>query len=397
MALATRCPHCKTVFQVSEAQLKLRSGAVRCGVCQNPFNGIDNLIGRVSSQTDEPSNNPETTNLPASSDSGPMVTGQNPVNLTDQNGARPASLRQADSPTTADEEDSPDEAFIPPNDALKEAFDRQLQSLSLDLNDFPGVSNTTGTFSSSISAMPGTVENSGAEDEGVTSLSETRDISPEVAPVDRVKKGGPAESAPNVDPSLSLPLPHVGADTLPAASAIRHTPEELSRLLHQRRKKAAISRTLWAFGIILLAVVLCGQLVYRYSVQIVAWWPPAGDLVEATCEILSCPGPNPVESRPWKVEYGNLTAREGTNDQFTQHITVINKSSSPQLWPSLAVEITDVDNNLLSRKMMEPQEYLPEESGAAKGLQPHEKTDFELALEFRHDSAINSRVIVINH
>ena len=397
MALATRCPHCKTVFQVSEAQLKLRSGAVRCGVCQNPFNGIDNLIGRIPSQTDEPSKNQETTNLPASSDFGPIAAEQNPVILTDQNGAGPAGLLQDGVSPATDEEDSSDEALIPPNDALQDAFDRQLQSLSLDLNDFPGVSNTTGAFSSSISATPGIVENTDAKDKDLTPLSETRNVSPEVAPIDPVKKEGPAESAQKIESSLSLPLPHDGSDTLPAASATRHTPEELGRLLHKRRKKFAISRTLWSFGIILLTFVLCGQLVYRYSGQIVAWWPPAGDLVEATCEILSCPAPKHVESRPWKVEYGNLMAREGTNDQFTQHIAVINNSPSLQLWPSLAVEITDTDNNLLSRKILEPQEYLPEESGVAKGLRPHEKSAFELALEFRHDSAINSRVIVINH
>jgi len=44
MALATRCPHCHTAFRVVEDQLKLYSGIVRCGVCQQAFNGADHLV-----------------------------------------------------------------------------------------------------------------------------------------------------------------------------------------------------------------------------------------------------------------------------------------------------------------------------------------------------------------
>ncbi len=42
--LFTRCPGCKTVFRVTEAQLGLRAGQVRCGHCRTVFNGRDELI-----------------------------------------------------------------------------------------------------------------------------------------------------------------------------------------------------------------------------------------------------------------------------------------------------------------------------------------------------------------
>ncbi len=40
----TRCPGCKTVFRVTDAQLALRDGQVRCGHCQTVFNGRDQFI-----------------------------------------------------------------------------------------------------------------------------------------------------------------------------------------------------------------------------------------------------------------------------------------------------------------------------------------------------------------
>ena len=45
MALATQCPHCYTSFRVANDQLKLYAGLVRCGSCQQTFNGIDHLLG----------------------------------------------------------------------------------------------------------------------------------------------------------------------------------------------------------------------------------------------------------------------------------------------------------------------------------------------------------------
>lgn len=42
--LATQCPHCQTIFRVANDQLKLRAGLVRCGACQQIFNGAESLI-----------------------------------------------------------------------------------------------------------------------------------------------------------------------------------------------------------------------------------------------------------------------------------------------------------------------------------------------------------------
>ena len=373
MSLATRCPHCKTVFQVSEAQLKLRSGTVRCGVCQNPFNGIDNLVGRVfSPQTDTLPKTRETPETPVP-DNVPALAAHDSVFLTDQNGLCPVSLEQTDDPASTGEEDSSDEAVCHslPDEALKEAFDKQLQALSLELDELP------------------------ADDK----LVEIRDISPspQTGLNDSAAKEEPTKPAEKVQPTPPLPLPCEGTDRLPLPDSSHNAAEELTALLQKKRKKSRISLILWSFGVIFLAVILYGQLVYRYAEQIVSWWPPAQPLVESTCEILSCPAQDYPVSNPLNLEYGNLLAYEETTNRFIQPITLVNNSPSLQWWPSLVLEITDASNNVLSRKILEPQEYLPEEYGVTPGLAPSEHRAFELAIEFQHDSAINSRITILNH
>ena len=42
--LVTRCPHCQTRFRVTEHQLQLAAGRVRCGACLTVFQGAEHLI-----------------------------------------------------------------------------------------------------------------------------------------------------------------------------------------------------------------------------------------------------------------------------------------------------------------------------------------------------------------
>ncbi len=52
--LFTRCPGCKTIFRVTEPQLALRDGQVRCGHCRTVFNGREELIDLDPPAIDEP-------------------------------------------------------------------------------------------------------------------------------------------------------------------------------------------------------------------------------------------------------------------------------------------------------------------------------------------------------
>ncbi|MEX3628463.1 MAG: DUF3426 domain-containing protein [Burkholderia sp.] len=44
MPLATRCPHCETVFRIQPEHLTLRGGLARCGHCQQVFDAANSLV-----------------------------------------------------------------------------------------------------------------------------------------------------------------------------------------------------------------------------------------------------------------------------------------------------------------------------------------------------------------
>jgi len=48
MSLVTQCPHCGTPFRVQAAQLSARSGRVRCGKCNQVFDGLGQVVENES-------------------------------------------------------------------------------------------------------------------------------------------------------------------------------------------------------------------------------------------------------------------------------------------------------------------------------------------------------------
>jgi predicted Zn finger-like uncharacterized protein len=90
----TRCPGCKTVFRVTDGQLALRDGQVRCGHCRTVFDGRAELISLApppadqEQEVDELALGPPTVTLrsaraldppppPASSEAAPAIDYEN--------------------------------------------------------------------------------------------------------------------------------------------------------------------------------------------------------------------------------------------------------------------------------------------------------------------------------
>jgi len=84
--LFTRCPGCKTIFRVTEPQLALRQGQVRCGHCRTVFNGRDELIALdppaldgEDNETDELAAGPPTVTLRSAHALDPPPPPETPV------------------------------------------------------------------------------------------------------------------------------------------------------------------------------------------------------------------------------------------------------------------------------------------------------------------------------
>jgi predicted Zn finger-like uncharacterized protein len=113
MALTTRCPRCSTKFRVASDQLKLRGGIVRCGACQEVFDGNAALIG-LDALADASGNTEALAVVP--------TEGSLPPQETDTDGAHPAPAETAtDAVVPAQAGTHADDNHPAPDDAVTDA------------------------------------------------------------------------------------------------------------------------------------------------------------------------------------------------------------------------------------------------------------------------------------
>lgn len=380
MSLATRCPQCNTVFQVNEEQLKRYSGVVRCGVCHNPFNGIDHLIGRLSRNEPEKtlSKTGNVSSAVTSTDRASTQSGDREKTFAKETVS--SNLNPYSEEINEDNENSETNKAIREQEAaLRESFEKQIQSISFDLNlsspdeNKPVSSDTHST-------------NSTADDPAAKQAASI----PLHADIDKKEPFLPTE------PVKSLIAPAVIVDS-PEVIDTSLSTEELVKTVNKKKKRSRFSQFLWSIGTLFLLALLGLQGIYQYSEEITTWWPPAEELVNATCELLSCPVNVPVKKPVLSIETGLPERPENVEDQFTQNITITNNSPDLQVWPVIVMELSDSDNKVLLRRTFQPEEYLPEEAGTAKGLAPASAITFKMTYEFAHNSAVRSRVFLIDN
>ena len=295
-------------------------------------------------------------------------------------------------------ENTADKVLPLSDDALKEAFDKQLQTISLQLNQLPASKNQTAS-GSPIFSVPEDLsprKDFSLEDKNTQSSTNPGHIltDEKLAVVIRTEEDVSGENAESLQ-ALSQSDQKHGTENILLPSEAKS--DELIKTIQQKRKKSRLSQVFWSIGVILLVLLLGGQILYLYSERIVLWCPQKNP-VDSACEILTCPASIPPESSsPLHMEYGELTAKEGIPAVYPKDHHEQLYSRSQQLFPTLVMEISDTEGHLLSRRFLEPEEYLSEKSRIANGLAPSEETSFQLDFEYQHDAAINSRVIFLNH
>ena len=79
----TQCPHCRTSFRVSQAQLAAAHGAVRCGACLHVFNAAEQLFGpRAAAPAQAPAKAASAQASTAQADSSAKPPAKKPVDDT---------------------------------------------------------------------------------------------------------------------------------------------------------------------------------------------------------------------------------------------------------------------------------------------------------------------------
>ena len=367
---ATRCPHCHTPFRVTQAQLEQRGGKVRCGVCRETFDGIDQLFDFGGKLAAAAVAMPVTEAAPAT----PLAPAM-PATAA-------AAMNPADRMPLLDLGPADEPAGTPAGSAMQ----AELDALSLAIAD--------------LRAKP---------------WSDTPPPAPAAAePQAHVRYDDRARDDDDLRHEDSADRRYADGDTLRYGDDEEHEREPAFVQSARRRSRG---RRLWKIllwiAIPLLTLALAAQLVYYFRSEIAARSPQAARQLRALCAQLGCTVRLPMRldklslaasqldasplAAPTNGTDGTLAAPSAAQGTRLTLIALLrNQGDTVQAWPSIDLQLKGADGKVFVRKAFLPAQYLRAEDIPA-GMQAHSETEIRIPFELAGEAPAGFELTLFYH
>lgn len=371
MTHTTQCPGCQTRFKVSDAQLSVANGLVRCGRCAHVFNATEHMI------VAEP----------------PVLT------------PAPTPPRPAASATAANERDPADDfelelpdfdplvSSVPGEPALAETPPAQNDVPADEAVPSPSATDDMATFQRALSeamqhrdATAPIGDPFAAEDEPAHASAdplqslreETRPAQP--APSPRVPRSEPEQDEERGQPKGATVMVMPEAEpSEPAFDPGAGLPGLDERRKPSRRPVNWLGGLMAALSVIgVLALAL--QLVYLNRTRIAAEVPELRPTLEKLCQGAGCTVPLPTDSALIRTEWSELSFVPDQQNLIQLAATLKNHAAYPQAYPMLEVTLKDAEDQVVIRKVFAPQEYLKPDD--YKAMQFKGNSEIRIAMRF---------------
>jgi len=310
----TRCPHCKAAFKVSESQLSIANGRVRCGACMNVFDALAYTLG----------------------DAKQSATNEHP----------PEEESQAFTP----------EATVQDNELFQDNPDE-------DKGDelYSGTSSVDDEFSTSFLSLDDQNDNTSGQDHYQSELTDPEDSTDESWATD-ILENERIQPTGKTEPQISeIPLQEEtsAADYELPNYDIPSNNEHIGFYYEEEGVKSRhwfSSTLLISVNLILIALLLIIASWFHYEKLVK--YPQIASLYTKACELLDCQLPELSDIT--KIRSHNLIVR--SHPTATQALIIdavmVNDADYGQAFPNLALYFSDINNQTVAQRLIEPEHYL---------------------------------------
>lgn len=179
-----------------------------------------------------------------------------------------------------------------------------------------------------------------------------------------------ASTAPVEEPD---PLP----STPPRAARPVSRPDLMLPPLPRARPPARA----WAFGAVLLALVLGAELLYAYRSPLAQRYPVLRPWIESACATAGCSVSWAREDALLKLEDSELLEVPGRPSEIALGARIRNLAQVAQEYPHLELTLTDLTGQAAIRRVLRPTDYLGRPVGHGEVLAPGAEMSIQLRLE----------------
>jgi predicted Zn finger-like uncharacterized protein len=196
-------------------------------------------------------------------------------------------------------------------------------------------------------------------------------------------------------PQLSLPIeaePGTQEAPPPAVPGIPELEPEPTTLAQQVRfveeltdevPEKAPAKSGWIGMLIAsaLALMLLAQVAYYFRVELAARLPGLKPLLVEYCTLLDCTVALPEKADLLVIESSELEADPDHANIISLHALIHNRAPYAQAYPSLEVTLTDLQDQVVARRVFRPADYLRKGEDAASGTPANRDLDIRLRLD----------------
>lgn len=140
-------------------------------------------------------------------------------------------------------------------------------------------------------------------------------------------------------------------------------------------------RWIAALMALLLALILIAQGVYLFRVELGARLPGIKPLLAEYCELLACTVALPQKADLIIIESSELESDPDQNNIITLHALLHNRAPYTQAYPNLELTLTDLQDQIVARRVFRPVDYLKAEEDQETGLPANRDLDIKLRLD----------------
>lgn len=391
-SFVTQCPHCRTSFRISRAQLGAAHGAVRCGACMQVFNAAQQLlVDQKRAQKPAPTTPEVPAAAPAVSKPAPPAPEQAPA-------IAPRSEKQSVDTLWIHDDLDLDSLDLDEELARLEEQEMQLSREFLELEKAP---------------KPGEHLPQGERDEAVHDESWAESLvrdepSPATLKIQPTEHDAPAEEVSPIayerqEPSLGsstdddIDEPPVQAESETSAEEAPRRAEPALRddsllslnedplqLDWQRPKKPWGRWIGWSLLNLIALAALAGQYV-AYHFDELARQDRYRPWFETICPEIGCTLPPKVDIS--QIRSTNLVVRSHPQymDALLVDAILYNRAAFAQPFPVLELRFADLNGQLIASSRFRPSQYLSGELAGRDEMPP--QTPIHISLEIKDPGA----------
>lgn len=213
---------------------------------------------------------------------------------------------------------------------------------------------------------------------------------PPPMPVESVPPREESHIAQTDEIEPTQPLPPVGE------AGVDDEPVLLEELGFAPPKPASrADRLIWGTLAAVLAVLLIAQLIFHFRIEIAVAAPELKPMLEEACAIMGCVVPLPARADFISIEADDMQFDSGRPNRLTLTAVLRNRADFDQAFPIIELTLTDEAQSTVSRRLLEPADYLAETLKAKPAFAANSEIAIKLHIQTEGVSASGYRMEVL--